>query len=124
VVVRHAQALEPLADRFDELTQTYLAEWRDIQSAIEYLVQQLESSQEARDAALGIGFPNSVLAFAASVVEGAETQRSLATTLEETGSASKVLRRATARMAQAARRRSEPVPVVIDWQQRIGKLFN
>src|ERR1700674_5274373 len=122
VVVRHTQALTPLADRFDELSQTYIAEWRDIQSAIEYLVQQIESTQEARDAAVETKFPSSVSMFVSSVVEGADKLSELASTLEETGALAKVLRPVTTRMATAARRWAQPVPVAKDWQARLARL--
>jgi predicted nucleotide-binding protein len=122
VIARHAEALAPLADRFEDLSQTYLAEWRDIQSAIEYLVREMETNPEAREAAIQTNFPANLAMFAASVVEGAEKTGELAATLERNGQASKILRPATNRMATAARRIAEPAPIAADWQARLERL--
>jgi hypothetical protein len=122
VVARHSEALKPFADRFDELSQTYIAEWRDIQSAIEYLVREIEKSQDAREAAVKTNFPGSVSTFSQSVVQAAAQLGELAKTLDKNGESSRILRPVTNRMATALRRWAEPVPVAKDWQVRLDRL--
>jgi predicted nucleotide-binding protein len=122
VIARHAEALTPLADRYEDLSQTYIAEWRDIQSAIEYLVGEIEANPEAREAAIETKFPAILATFATSIVDGAKTNSELAAVLEKNGQASKILRPVTSRMAAAARRWAEPLSIATNWKSRVERL--
>ena len=122
VVARYADALRPHADRFDELSQTYIAQWRAITPAIDYLVGQIESEEALRVQLAATTFASSLSQMVDSMVVGADKLSQFAEIAEDVGQGSNLIRSLHGKLARAARRWAEPVPIARTWKSRLASL--
>jgi hypothetical protein len=122
VVIRYAEALKPHAVRYEELSEVYSAHWRAVHPALEYLLGRIETERDMLVAVRESGFLTMMENFSQAVLDGSESLRNYASSVELSGVGSKQLRPVVKRLAQAARRWEEPAPIARDWLDRIRAL--
>ena len=117
---RLADSLTSLAERLEEVAQSYADRMNQVNPGISYIISELE--RDPAQLAEAPEFPDQVNTLAAATREGLESAAGLATVVEGIGSITRRLREPSRRISRALRDFAQASEVIYEWEDKVRTL--